>query len=80
MKHNGLYENVDSYGVKPDTELKCNGAKRNRQLNQDEPYLTQMPKKDEEKYIYNNVAYQSKHSRVNICGSHGGAPPLQAED
>ncbi len=29
-----------------------------------------MPKKEEEEYIYNNVAYQNKDSRVNTCGSH----------
>ncbi len=29
-----------------------------------------MLKKEEENYIYNNVAYQSKGSRVNTCGSH----------
>ncbi len=44
--------------------------KRNRQLNQDEPYMTQLLKKEERKYIYNNVAYQNKDSRVNTCGSH----------
>ncbi len=26
--------------------------------------------KKEEKHIYHIVAYQSKHSRVNTCGSH----------
>ncbi len=29
-----------------------------------------MLKKEEEKHIYNNVAYQSNDSRVNTCGSH----------
>ncbi len=29
-----------------------------------------MLKKEEMKYIYNNVAYQSKDSRVNTGGSH----------
>ena len=70
LKYNGLYEHFDSYGVKPDSELKWIGAKRNRQLNQDEPYLTQLLKQEEEKYIYNNVGYQNKDSRVNTCGSH----------
>ena len=65
LKHNGLYEHFDSYGVKPDTELKWISAKRNRMLNQDEPYLTQLPEKEEETYIYNNVAYRDKGSRVN---------------
>ena len=39
-------------------------------LNKDEPYLTQLLQKEEEKYIFNNVAYQSKDSKVNACGSH----------
>lgn len=69
-KYNGLYEHFDSYGVKPDSELKWISAKRNRQLHQDEPYLTHLLEQEEEKYIYNNVAYQSKDSRVNTCGSH----------
>ena len=71
LKYNGLYEHFDSYGVKPDAEMKWISAKRNRMLNQDEPYLTQLLEKEEERYIYNNVAYQSKDSRVNACGSHG---------
>ena len=70
LKYNNLYEHFDSYGVKPDGELKRIGAKRNRQLHQDEPYLTQLQKKEEEKYIYNNVGYQDKDSRVKTCGSH----------
>jgi hypothetical protein len=43
---------------------------RNKQVNQDEPYLIYLLKKEEEKYIYNNVACQSKDSKVNTCGSH----------
>ena len=70
LKYGGLYEHFDSYGVKPDTELKWIGAKRNRMLNQDEPYLTQLLEKEEGKYIYNNMAYQSKDSEVNARGSH----------
>ena len=69
-KYDGLYEHFDSYGVKPDTELKWISAKRNRQLNQDEPYLTQLLKQEEERYIYNDVAYQNKDTSVNTCGSH----------
>ena len=49
LKYNGLYEHFDSYGVKPDGQLKWISAKRNRQLNQDEPYLTQLLEKEEEK-------------------------------
>ncbi len=68
-QHNGLYEHFDSYGAKPNSELKWIGEKRNRHLNQDEPCLTQLQKKEEEKCIYNNVTHQSKDSRVNACGS-----------
>ena len=45
-------------------------AKRNKQLNQHKPYLTQLLKKEEQKYIYNIVAYQNKDSRMNTCGCH----------
>ncbi len=41
-KYNGLYEHFDSYGLKPNSELKWTRDKRHRQLNQDEPYLTQL--------------------------------------
>ncbi len=68
--YDGLYEQFDGYGLKPDSELMWTGAKRNRMLNQDEPYLAQLLEKEGEKYIYNNVVYQSKDSRVNTCGSH----------
>ena len=70
LKYDGLYEHFDSYGVKPDTELKWIGSKRNRVPNQDESYHAQLLEEEEEKYIYNNVAYQSKDSTVNACGSH----------
>ncbi len=39
-------------------------------MNQDEPHLTQLLKKEEEKYIYNNVADQNNDSRVHTCGPH----------
>ena len=70
LKYDVLYEHFYSYGVKPVAELKWIGAKRNRMLNQDEPYLTKLLAKEEDKYIYNNVAYQNKDSKVNTCGSH----------
>ncbi len=69
-KYTGLNEHFDSYGVKPDNEPKWIGEERNRQLNQDEPYLPQLLKKEKDRYIYNNVVYQSKDSRMNTCGSH----------
>ncbi len=50
-KYNGLYQHFDSSGVTPNSELNWIGEKRNGQLNQHETYLTQLPKKDEEKYI-----------------------------
>ena len=49
LKCYGLYEHFDSYGVKPDAELKWISAKRNKMLNQDEPYFTQLLDKEEEK-------------------------------
>ena len=69
LQYGGLYEHFDSCGVKSDSELKWISANRNRMLDQDEPYLTQLLGREEEKYIYNNVASQSKDSRVNACGS-----------
>ncbi len=32
--------------------------------------MTQSLKKEEEKYIYTDEAYQSEESRVNTCGPH----------
>ncbi len=51
MKYNNLYEHFDSYGIKPDSELKWIGAKISRQLNQDEPYLTQLLKEEDKQRV-----------------------------
>ncbi len=83
-KHNGLYEHFDTYGVMPDSELKWIGEKINTHLSQDDPYMTQVPKKEKENYIYNNVAYQEKGLKGEHlwlpCGAPRGAPPLQATE
>ncbi len=59
----------DSDGVKLDGEPKWIGEKKGGLLNQDEPYLTQLLK-DEDQYICNSIAYQINSSKVNTYGSH----------
>ena len=70
LKYDGLYEHFDSYGVKPDSELKWVSPKVREQLGESQPYLTKLLKQEEERTIHNMVHYQSKDSRVNTCGSH----------
>ena len=70
LKYNGVYEHFDSYGVKPDTELKWISPKMRDKLGQSEPYLTKLVRQEEERFIHNMVKYQSKDSKVNTCGSH----------
>ncbi len=70
LKYDGVYEHFDSYGVKPDSELKWVSPKMREQLGQSEPYLTKLVRKEEERFIHNDVQYQSKDSKVNTCGSH----------
>ena len=70
LKYNGVYEHFDSYGVKPDSELKWVSPKMREKLGESEPYLTKLVRKEEERFIHNDVQYQSKDSKINTCGSH----------
>jgi hypothetical protein len=70
LKYDGVYEHFDSYGAKPDSQLKWVSPKMREHLGQSEPFLTKLLRKEEEKTIHNNVQYQSKDSKVNTCGSH----------
>ena len=66
LKYNGMFEHVDSYGIKPDKELQWTNMKM--MLKQAIPYLSNFL--DDERYIYNRIIYQEIDSDVNTCGSH----------
>ena len=73
-KYDGLYEHFDSYGVKVDSELRWTNMKMRQKLDQVDPVLTQLLKReldlDGEKYIWNHFRYQDPDASVNTCGSH----------
>jgi hypothetical protein len=58
-----------SYGSKIDAPLYWNSQGKNRELGQDQPYLSQLLQKSGKNIQYNRVQYQSKKSPVATCGA-----------
>lgn len=58
-----------SYGSKIDAPLYWNSQGINRELGQDQPYLSQLLQKSGKNIQYNRVQYQSKKSPVATCGA-----------
>jgi hypothetical protein len=58
-----------SYGSKIDAPLYWNSQGKNKELGQDQPYLSQLLQKSGKKIQYNRVQYQSKRSPVATCGA-----------
>jgi len=67
-KYGGIFEHFDSYGMKPDSELRWTNLKMRQKLHEATPYLTHLL--DEVHYIYNRMRYQALDAYVNTCGSH----------
>ena len=63
-----MFEHFDSYGIKPDRELRWINMKKRLMLKRATPYLSNFL--DDERYIYDNVRYQETHSAINTCGPH----------
>jgi len=66
-------ESFDSYGVKPDTELKWIDCGMRQLVGSGTPLLTNMYDRwiqQGGKVVYNPVAYQQQGSKVNTCGRH----------
>ena len=58
-----------SYGSKIDAPLYWNSQGKNKELGQDQPYLSQLLQKSGKNIQYNRVQYQSKRSPVATCGA-----------
>jgi len=63
-----LFTFFDSYGLKPDSELRWISLKERLKLNEKVSYLTNLL--NTEQYIYNKIAYQQNDSRIETCGDH----------
>lgn len=68
FKHNGTIEHFDSYGVKPDYELKWVPDYFKKIGGEDIPYLTYLLYKSQKKTRYNHYRLQSFRKGVSTCG------------
>lgn len=68
LRYRETYEFFDSYGGKPDSQLKWNSKKTNQELDQSVKYLTNLLKDKE--VVYNPVKYQGEGGDINTCGRH----------
>jgi hypothetical protein len=69
-KQNGIYTWFDSYGEKPDGELKYISAIMNKMLGQDKKNLSRILKtiKQPNQIFYNETKYQKLKDGINTCG------------
>jgi hypothetical protein len=63
-------EFFDSYGGKPDSQLKWNSSTKNEALGQDEKYLTNLLAGHGGHVVYNPIKYQGAGGDINTCGRH----------
>jgi len=63
-----IFTFFDSYGLRPDAELKWLSLDMRRRLNELTPYLTRLL--SNESYIYNRTNFQQEDSRIETCGDH----------
>jgi hypothetical protein len=69
-KLNGKIEFFDSYGGKPDSQLKWTPMQERKELGQAKKRLTQLLKKSGYKVNYNPVHYQQDGGDIQTCGRH----------
>jgi len=69
-KQNNVYTWFDSYGEKPDGELKFIPAIMNKMLGQDKKHLSRILKtiKEPNQILYNETKYQKLRDGINTCG------------
>jgi hypothetical protein len=69
-KQNNVYTWFDSYGEKPDGELKYISAIMNKMLGQDKKNLSRILKtiKEPNQIFYNETKYQKLQDGINTCG------------
>ena len=63
-----LFTFFDSYGLKPDAELRWLSFEMRRRLNELTPHLTKLL--SNENYVYNNTNFQQDDSKIETCGDH----------
>ena len=69
-KDNNIYTWFDSYGEKPDGELKYISTIMNKILGQDKKHLSRILKtiKEPNQLLYNETKYQKLRDGINTCG------------
>lgn len=68
-RYNNTVEFFDSYGGKPDSQLKWNSSTKNEALGQGVKYLTNLLASHDGEIVYNPIKYQG-NGDVNTCGRH----------
>ena len=63
-------EFFDSYGGRPDSQLRWNNKTTNKKLGQGKKLLSEHLRAWKGKVVYNPIAYQSDGEDVNTCGRH----------
>jgi hypothetical protein len=69
-RYGDIVEFFDSYGGKPDSQLKWNSKEKNVKLGQGKHSLSRLLDNFNGKVVYNPVKYQEDASDVNTCGRH----------
>lgn len=69
-KYGDTAEFFDSYGGKPDSQLKWNSKDKNEKLGQGHKKIVEMFNKFPGRTVYNPIRYQSNNDDVNTCGRH----------
>jgi hypothetical protein len=70
MRYNDVIEFFDSYGGKPDSQLKWVNQSRRHQLGITDKYLSRLLDNTDLPVIYNKVKYQDGDPDVTTCGRH----------
>ena len=68
-RYGDTVEFFDSYGGKPDSQLKWNSSKKNEALGQGKKYLSNLLAGHNGNVVYNPVHYQG-NGDINTCGRH----------
>jgi hypothetical protein len=69
-KYGDTVEFFDSYGGRPDSQLKWNSKSKNEKLGQGRKTLTEFFNDYKGRVVYNPVKYQGEGGDVNTCGRH----------
>lgn len=70
LKYGDTTEFFDSYGGKPDSQLKWNKESTNKKLGQGRRLLSEHLSKWKGNVVYNPIKYQGNGGDINTCGRH----------